>query len=110
MNGRRGHIGFAVFLAIVLFWGYHTAFAQETRKKIPVTVTADKLDYDRTNDVYVAKGNVKVEQQDLKIEADDFILNNKTGEAKASGNVHLQGKNDVLKAEKLISTSTPGPA
>ena len=101
MNGRRGHIGFAVFLAIVLFWGYHTAFAQETRKKIPVTVTADKLDYDRTNDVYVAKGNVKVEQQDLKIEADDFILNNKTGEAKASGNVHLQGKNDVLKAEKL---------
>jgi len=64
-------------------------------------VTADKLVYDRTNDVYVAKGNVKVEQQDLKIEADDLILNNKTGEAKARGNVYLQDKKDVLKAKKL---------
>ncbi len=101
MNSRRGHIWCAVFLAVALFWGHQSAYAQESQKKIPVTVTADKLDYNRAKDEYVAKGNVKVEQHDLKIEADDLILNNKTGEAHARGNVHLQDRKDVLKAEKL---------
>lgn len=65
---------------------------EEAGKKVPVTVKADKLDYDRTGDVYVAEGNVKVEQDGMRVEADKITLNNKTGEASAEGKVYLQEK------------------
>lgn len=77
------------------------ADAVELPKKIPVSVTADKLDYDRTNDIYTAVGNVKIDQQDIHLEADRVVLNNRTGEAVAEGNVYLQEKGDVLTAERV---------
>jgi lipopolysaccharide export system protein LptA len=46
------------------------ASAEELPKKIPVAVTADKLDYDRASDVYTAVGHVKIEQQNIRLEAD----------------------------------------
>jgi LPS-assembly protein len=70
--------------------------------KIPVKVNADKLDYDRTNDVYVAVGHVRVEQEGMKLEADKIVLNNKTGEAVAEGKVYLQEKGDIIRADKLL--------
>jgi LPS-assembly protein len=69
--------------------------------KIPVNVNADKLDYDRANDVYVAVGHVRVEQEGMKVEADKIVLNNKTGEAVAEGKVYLQEKGDIIRADKL---------
>ncbi len=75
--------------------------AESPSGKIPVTVNADKLDYDRTNDVYVAEGHVKVEQEGMRAEADKIILNNKTGEAFAEGHVFLQEKGDTIRADKL---------
>ncbi len=77
------------------------ALAEELPKKIPVTVTADKLDYDRTNDVYIAIGHVKIEYEGIRLEADKVVLNNKTGEAEAEGNVYLQDEGDVVHAESL---------
>jgi len=78
------------------------ARAEEIPKKIPVTVNADKLDYDRANDVYVAVGHVRVEQEGMKVEADKIVLNNKTGEAAAEGSVYLQEKGDIIRADKLL--------
>ncbi len=69
--------------------------------KIPVTVNADNLDYDRTNDVYTATGHVKIEQENIKLEAEKVVLNNKTGEALAEGKVYLQDQDDVVHADKL---------
>lgn len=77
------------------------ALAEEPAKKVPVTVKADKLDYDRTNDVYVAEGNVKVEQDGMRVEADKIVLNNRTGEANADGHVYLQEKGDVIRADSI---------
>jgi LPS-assembly protein len=77
------------------------ALADELPKKIPVKVNADKLDYDRANDVYVAVGHVRVEQEGMKVEADKIVLNNKTGEAVAEGKVYLQEKGDIIRADKL---------
>jgi len=37
------------------------AWSETPPKKTPVTVTADHLDYDHTNDVYIAEGHVKIE-------------------------------------------------
>src|SRR5512139_3281842 len=78
------------------------ARSDELPKKIPVTVNADKLDYDRANDVYVAVGHVRVEQEGMKVEADKIVLNNKTGEAVAEGKVYLQEKGDIIRADKLL--------
>jgi LPS-assembly protein len=76
-------------------------------KKIPVAVTADKLDYDRTTDVYIAVGHVKIEQDDVRLEAEKVVMNNKTGVAVAEGKVYLQDKGNVVHADKLqINLST----
>ncbi|HXY54485.1 MAG TPA: LPS assembly protein LptD [Nitrospirota bacterium] len=73
----------------------------EQLKKVPVTVNADKLDYDRTNDIYVAVGHVRVEQEGLRVEADKVVLNNRTGEAVAEGKVYIQDKGDIIRADKV---------
>lgn len=75
--------------------------AEEPAKKVPVTVKADKLDYDRANDVYVAEGNVKLDQDGTRLEADKVVLNNKTGEAHAQGKVYLQEKGDIIRADSV---------
>jgi len=79
------------------------ALSAELPKKIPVSVTADRLDYDRTTDVYIAEGHVKIEQEGVKLQADKVVLNNMTGEAVAEGNVYLQDKDNVVRAEKLTT-------
>lgn len=92
---------FVLLLAGMLAGMSHHAFAQELPKKIPVTVTADRLDYDRATDTYVAAGHVRVEQEGVRLEADKVVLNNKTGVAEAEGKVYLQDKGEVVHAEKL---------
>lgn len=89
------------FAAAILAGAPCRAQAQVFPSKIPVTVTADKLDYDRTNDVYNAVGHVKIEQNGVRLEADKVVLDNKTGEAMAEGKVFLQDKGDIIHAEKL---------
>ncbi len=89
------------FLAEMLADLPHLIFAAELPKKIPVTVNADKLDYDRTNDIYTAEGHVRVEQEGLRVEADKVVLNNRTGEAVAEGKVYIQDKGDVIRASKI---------
>jgi LPS-assembly protein len=96
----------AIIFFMVLLAGFTAASPGRARaealpKKIPVTVTADKLDYDRATDVYIASGHVKIEQADVRLEADKVVMNNKTGEAAAEGNVYLQDKGNVVHADKL---------
>jgi LPS-assembly protein len=89
------------FLAGMLAGPPPPVFAAELPKKIPVTVKADKLDYDRVNDIYVAEGHVRVEQEGLRVEADKVVLNNRTGEAVAEGKVYIQDKGDIIRADKI---------
>jgi LPS-assembly protein len=89
------------FVLLPALYGTPAPAAEEPAGKTPVTVKADKLDYDRTNDIYVAEGHVKVEQNDTRIEADRLTLNNRTGEATAEGNVYLHEKGDTVRAQKL---------
>ncbi len=95
---------FRVLLVIVgggLIGMFSAAIAEEPPKKVPVTVTADKLDHDRTNDIYTAEGHVRIEQQDIRLEADRIMLNNGTGEAVAEGNVYLRDKGDTVMADRV---------
>jgi LPS-assembly protein len=95
---------FVLAISAGLFVGAPQRACSETLpKKIPVTVTADKLDYDRANDIYIAVGHVKIEQEETRLEADKVTLNNKTGEAEAEGNVYLQDKGSIVRAAKLTA-------
>jgi LPS-assembly protein len=78
------------------------------KKRVPVNVTADKLDHDRANDIYTAEGHVRIDQQDLRLEADRIVLNNSTGEAVAEGNVYLRDKGDTVMADRLEVNLTTG--
>jgi len=82
----------------------------EEPKKMPVKVNADKLDYDRANDVYTAVGNVKIEQEGMLLYADRIVLNNKTGEAVAEGKAFLNQKGDVLSADRITVNINTGAA
>ena len=97
---------FAYLCSLALVGGFLAgtslhALAAELSKTAPVTVTADKLDYDRIADVYTALGAVKIEYSGVRLEADKVVLNNTTGEAAAEGNVVLQDKGDMTRADKL---------
>ena len=90
-----------LYLAVMPTGSPRIIFAAELTKKIPVTVNADKLDYDRVNDIYVAEGHVRVEQEGLRVEADKVVLNNRTGEAVAEGHLYIQDKGDIIRADKI---------
>jgi len=90
-----------VFVGGVLIGMSSSAVAEEPPRKVPVTVTADKLDHDRANDTYTAEGHVRIEHQDIRVEADRIVLNNRTGEAVAEGNVYLRDKGDTVMADRL---------
>ena len=91
----------AAFAVLALVLSALPGFGGEIPKKIPVTVTADSLQYDRTEDIYTASGHVRVEQQDIRVEADRLVLNNRTGMALAEGNVFLVDKGDVIMADRI---------
>jgi len=100
---RKAVLITALALAAVLSTGTLRAASAEgpPQKRVPVNVTADKLDHDRVNDIYTAEGHVKIEQLDIRLEADRVVLNNSTGEAVAEGNVHLRDKGDTVKADRM---------
>lgn len=78
------------------------------KAKVPVNVTADKLDHDRARDIYTAEGHVRIDQQLRRLEADKVVLNNSTGEATAEGNVYLRDGGDTVLAEKLTVNLNTG--
>lgn len=109
MRSATAHIVVLFLVAAMLAGPPRHAWSEVFPKKIPVTVTADTLDYDRTNDRYIAIGHVKIEQEGLRLEAEKIVLDNKTGEAVAEGKVFLQDKGDVMHAEKMqVNINTRG--
>ncbi len=110
MRSATAHILVIFFLVVATLAGSpRHAWGEVFPKKIPVTVTADTLDYDRTNDRYIAIGHVKVELEGLRLEAEKIVLDNKTGEALAEGKVFLQDKGDIIHAERMqVNINTRG--
>ncbi|HSB33874.1 MAG TPA: LPS assembly protein LptD [Nitrospirota bacterium] len=98
---RRTVFILGLLLAGLLAGPHPHALAETPPKKIPISVSADKLDYDRVTDVYTAVGHVKIEQEGVKLEADKVVFHNKTGEVEAEGKVYLQDVGNVVHADSL---------
>jgi len=101
MKLERSNILICCFLACLLAGAPGHARAADMAQKVPVTVKADNLDYDRANDIYTAVGNVRIDQLDMHMQADKIVLDNRTGRAVAEGRVFFKEKGDVIRADKL---------
>jgi lipopolysaccharide assembly outer membrane protein LptD (OstA) len=67
----------------------------------PFDVTADSVDYERERDVYVARGNVRITQQERVLTADWVSFSNTSQLGLAMGNVIVHEGGDVLRADVL---------
>jgi len=101
MNCRASCIFILVVLCVLLGGNLQPLFGQEAPKKVPVKVRADKLDYDKTTDVSIAEGHVRIEQDGFLLDADKATLDNKNGNMHAEGNVYVQQQGEILRAERL---------
>ncbi len=64
-------------------------------------VSADRIEYDQTQDAYTAVGNVAVTTQGRTLSADRVQLNQTSRLAFAQGNVRLTSDDDVLSGDRM---------
>ena len=95
---------------LLLLAGFTSAYAAKASKASglpsvasdqPVSITADRLQYDRTTDTYEADGSVVIVQGTRKLTADRVTLRMLSGLALAKGNAHLKDGRTDLWAEDL---------
>ncbi len=67
----------------------------------PIEITADRLEFLKDEDRYIADGAVNVIQGSVHLTADHVVLDNQTGLAKASGHATLLEADDVLSSDQL---------
>jgi len=67
----------------------------------PFDITADTVEFDTSRQVYIARGNVRLEQPKRVLTADWMVFSDKTREGVASGNVIVTEGGDRLLADVL---------
>lgn len=67
----------------------------------PVDITALILEYNKEENVYIAKGKVEVREGARFLSADSVVYNENTKEIFAEGNVVFQDGDDVVQCEKI---------
>ena len=67
----------------------------------PFQVDADDVEYQADRDLYVARGNVVLKQQNRTLRADRVYFSARTRQGVASGNVVVEDGDDVLRAPFL---------
>ena len=88
-------------LSSPLAHGQETPYLQELSTEKSVTVKADRMYYDYSEDLYFAEGNVIIEQTGAILKADTITLNTLTRDAQATGNVTLAEGENILSCERL---------
>jgi len=85
---RRSYSLCAQVFVFLLFALYSPAFTSRCYAADAETmITSDTLEYFSEGKKYVAKGSVKVEQEDVTFESDEMVYYEETGDVNASGNV-----------------------
>ena len=65
----------------------------------PFTLSADSLRYEMERELYIARGDVRLEQAGRQVRADWVAFNRRTGRGVASGDVRLVSAGDTLRAD-----------
>lgn len=96
----RCSAGLALSLLVAVLAVFpQTGWGQDKGDGPPVTIEADRLNYDEEGDTYDASGNVVIRYEEGILKADDVRVSRVTGESEARGGVELQSGADVLKGE-----------
>jgi LPS-assembly protein len=66
-----------------------------------VDITARTLEYDKSQNIYVAKGDVDLKEGTRRLTADEVIYVMDTADVSATGNVVFQDGEDVIKCERM---------
>jgi len=94
----------ALTLLIVFLSGWNTmlyaAFDMQTSAKA-VEIEAKHLSYDKVLGRYIAQGDVVIRQESMELSADKVILDNRSREFEAWGNVLLHDREDYLACRYL---------
>jgi len=67
----------------------------------PVDITADALDYDASQQQYIATGNVVMHQGERTLRADSITFNRRTGDGLAKGHVELRQADEIVTADTV---------
>jgi lipopolysaccharide export system protein LptA len=97
-------IRFAAALGLGLAVGAGQLAAQplvQADTEEPLEITSDAVEFDQALNVYVARGNVRIEQEGTVLTADWVAFSNNTLHGLASGNVVVVDEEDTLYAEFL---------
>lgn len=93
----------AFFFAIIILLSGFPSFATEPiDDENPVNIEAESMDYDKSRDVYHAKGKANIIYSGATLFAEDMELDNKNNIATAQGNALLKMGDDTLQGDKLI--------
>jgi len=92
-----------LLIAIIILIPGSSSFAVEpVHNENPVSLEAESMDYDKSLDVYHAKGKAKIFYTDATLFADDMQLDNKNNIATAQGNTLLKTGEDSLEGDKMV--------
>ncbi len=76
------------------------AFAQiDLSRKAPFEITAQSIEFQKSRDLYVAEGDVRIVQLGRSLEADWLAFNNRTRRGVASGHVVIRDAEDLIRAD-----------
>lgn len=77
------------------FTGHSFAGGQKT------SISSETLEYREEESLYIAKGTVKIEQDNVILEADEIVYNESTGDAAATGSVRYSDPDVVITAQRI---------
>lgn len=69
--------------------------------KGPISIQADKLEFDSKKNIYTTQGNVEIVQDNRVLKADMIKVNQETKEAEATGNITLTTGEDILTSDRM---------
>lgn len=79
-----------------------------TTRDPPISLAADRLDYDGANKAFKAGGDVILQQGEISLSADELLWQETTRDAAASGHVHLAEPSAELHGSSLQANLTTG--
>jgi len=97
---RKEHLLFTV-ISVLSVLSLLTFPVISSAGEVKTVIEADSLTYDASRQVYHLRGDVRIRRLDALLKAEEADYMEKTGEAKASGDVRYEDRWVVIEAEKL---------
>jgi len=96
-------------LAFAVAWLLGPGISAAQSSGAPLTLQADELEFRGAESVYIARGNVRIEQEGRELRADSVYLNDATRLGAASGAVEISDGGDTLSSDFLQFDVGAGP-